>query len=50
MRLCWRMGVPADRLYPMDIDRIFASLDKIKPHIRKWWGTGSEIQQSCMIR
>ncbi|WP_353039750.1 ABC transporter substrate-binding protein [Mesorhizobium sp. M1300] len=38
-------GVPADQLYPMDIDRIFASLDKIKPHIRKWWGTGSEIQQ-----
>ncbi|WP_031251703.1 ABC transporter substrate-binding protein [Mesorhizobium sp. LSHC412B00] len=38
-------GVPADQLYPMDIDRIFTSLDKIKPHIRKWWGTGSEIQQ-----
>ncbi|MER8542943.1 ABC transporter substrate-binding protein [Mesorhizobium sp. M1334] len=38
-------GVPADQLYPMDIDRIFASLDKIKPHIRKWWGSGSEIQQ-----
>jgi putative spermidine/putrescine transport system substrate-binding protein len=29
----------------MDIDRIFASLDKIKPHIRKWWTSGSEIQQ-----
>ncbi|QRM33289.1 ABC transporter substrate-binding protein [Microvirga sp. VF16] len=38
-------GVPADKLYPMDIDRIFASLDKIKPHIRKWWTSGSEIQQ-----
>lgn len=38
-------GVPADKLYPMDIDRIFASLDKIKPHIRKWWTTGAEIQQ-----
>ncbi|RWJ02159.1 ABC transporter substrate-binding protein [Mesorhizobium sp.] len=38
-------GVPADQLYPMDIDRVFASLDKIKPHIRKWWGSGSEIQQ-----
>ncbi|MER8734571.1 ABC transporter substrate-binding protein [Mesorhizobium sp. M1227] len=38
-------GVPADQLYPMDIDRIFTSLDKIKPHIRKWWGSGSEIQQ-----
>ncbi|MER8710218.1 ABC transporter substrate-binding protein [Mesorhizobium sp. M1088] len=38
-------GVPADAFYPMDIDRVFASLDKIKPHIRKWWTTGSEIQQ-----
>ncbi|MER9533870.1 ABC transporter substrate-binding protein [Mesorhizobium sp. M0309] len=38
-------GVPADQLYPMDIDRIFTSLDKIKPHVRKWWGSGSEIQQ-----
>lgn len=38
-------GVPADAIYPMDIDRVFASLDKIKPHIRKWWANGSEIQQ-----
>ncbi|MFK4495983.1 putative spermidine/putrescine transport system substrate-binding protein [Bradyrhizobium japonicum] len=38
-------GVAADQLYPMSIDRIFASLDRIKPHIRKWWVSGSEIQQ-----
>ncbi|MFQ3459531.1 ABC transporter substrate-binding protein [Bradyrhizobium sp. UFLA01-814] len=38
-------GVAAGALYPMDIDRIFASLDKIKPHIRKWWTNGSMIQQ-----
>lgn len=38
-------GVAIDKLYPMDIDRIFASLDKIKPHVRKWWSSGSEIQQ-----
>lgn len=38
-------GLDLDKLYPMDIDRIFASLDKIKPHIRKWWTNGSEIQQ-----
>lgn len=41
-------GVSPDKLYPMDIDRVFASLDKIKPHIRKWWGAGSEIQQLMM--
>ncbi|UCI31894.1 ABC transporter substrate-binding protein [Mesorhizobium sp. B4-1-4] len=38
-------GVSPDAIYPMDFDRIFKSLDKIKPHIRKWWGTGSEVQQ-----
>ncbi|WOH52483.1 ABC transporter substrate-binding protein [Bradyrhizobium sp. sBnM-33] len=38
-------GVPMDAIYPMDIDRIFASLDKIKPHIRKWWTAGAEILQ-----
>lgn len=38
-------GVPANKLYPLDIDRAFASLDKIKPHIRKWWTSGAEILQ-----
>ncbi|MCK1293181.1 ABC transporter substrate-binding protein [Bradyrhizobium sp. 30] len=38
-------GVPADALYPMDIDRVFASLDKIRPHIRKWWASGAEVLQ-----
>ncbi|WP_348637520.1 ABC transporter substrate-binding protein [Bradyrhizobium sp. ISRA443] len=38
-------GVPVDKLYPMDIDRIFSSLDKIKPHVVKWWTSASEIQQ-----
>ncbi|MFQ6163450.1 ABC transporter substrate-binding protein [Sinorhizobium meliloti] len=38
-------GVAPEKLYPLDIDRAFASLDKIKPHVRKWWTTGSEVQQ-----
>lgn len=38
-------GVPVDKIYPMDIDRVFTSLDKIKPYVRKWWNSGSEIQQ-----
>lgn len=38
-------GVPMNSLYPMDIDRVFASLDKIKPYIRRWFATGSEYQQ-----
>lgn len=38
-------GVPMDKLYPLDVDRAFRSLDKIKPHIRKWWKVGSEQMQ-----
>ncbi|WOH57653.1 ABC transporter substrate-binding protein [Bradyrhizobium sp. BWC-3-1] len=38
-------GVAPDAIYPMNIDRVFASLDKIKPYIRKFWANGSEIQQ-----
>ncbi|MDA0703253.1 MAG: ABC transporter substrate-binding protein [Proteobacteria bacterium] len=38
-------GVPMDQLYPLNIDRVFASLDKIKPHITKWWKEGAEGQQ-----
>lgn len=34
-------GVPADKLYPIDIDRAFKSLSRIKPHIKKFWDTGA---------
>lgn len=29
-------GVAPDKIYPMDLDRAFRSLARIKPHIRKW--------------
>jgi len=29
-------GVPAESVYPCDIERAFRSLDKLKPHIRQW--------------
>ena len=29
-------GVPAKQLYPMDVDRAFRSLDRIKPYVAKW--------------
>ncbi|MES1926682.1 ABC transporter substrate-binding protein [Salinisphaera sp. T31B1] len=29
-------GVAPDALYPLDIERGFAALDRIKPHVRKW--------------
>lgn len=34
-------GVPPDKLYPLDIAKAFASYDKIKPSVVKWWETGA---------
>ena len=34
-------GVPADKLYPLDLDKAFASYDKVKPDVVKWWETGA---------
>jgi putative spermidine/putrescine transport system substrate-binding protein len=38
-------GVAADKVYPIDMDRAFASLDKIKPHIDVWWTGGAQTTQ-----
>lgn len=38
-------GVPLDKLYPLDIDRAFKSLDKIKSHIAVWWTGGAQSTQ-----
>jgi len=38
-------GVPMDQLYPLDIDRAFASLDRIKDHITVWWTAGAQSTQ-----
>ena len=37
-------GVPADKLYPLDIDRAFKKLDSIKADI-VWWTGGAQSQQ-----
>ncbi|RWB69910.1 ABC transporter substrate-binding protein [Mesorhizobium sp.] len=29
-------GVPPQSLYPLDVERAFAKLDKMKPHVAKW--------------
>lgn len=34
-------GVPPDKVYPIDIDKAFASLAKIKPDVDKWWTAGA---------
>jgi len=38
-------GVPPDKLYPLDLDRAFRSLDRIKPHVSVWWTTGAQPGQ-----
>ena len=38
-------GVPPDKLYPMDVDRAFKSMDRIKKHIKVWWTQGTQSQQ-----
>jgi putative spermidine/putrescine transport system substrate-binding protein len=34
-------GVPPDKIYPIDIEKAFASYDKIKSSVVKWWETGA---------
>ena len=39
-------GVAVEDLYPLDVDRAFEVLDRVKSSIVKWWGSGSEIFQT----
>jgi putative spermidine/putrescine transport system substrate-binding protein len=34
-------GVPMDKVYPIDIDRAFKSMSRIKPAVPKFWDTGA---------
>jgi putative spermidine/putrescine transport system substrate-binding protein len=38
-------GVPADKLYPLDVDRAFKKLEEIKPDIAVWWTSGGQSAQ-----
>jgi putative spermidine/putrescine transport system substrate-binding protein len=38
-------GVAIDALYPLDVDRAFKSLDRIRPSVEKFWTTGAQIPQ-----
>jgi len=38
-------GVATDQVYPCDIDRALASLDKIKPAVDVWWNSGAQVEQ-----
>ena len=38
-------GVKDSEFYPLDVDRAFRALDRIKPHIKTWWSDNSLSQQ-----
>jgi putative spermidine/putrescine transport system substrate-binding protein len=38
-------GVTDSAFYPIDVERAFRSLDRIKPHIKTWWADNSLSQQ-----
>ncbi len=38
-------GVSPSQLFPYDLDRAFASLDKIKNDVRVWWTAGPQARQ-----
>ena len=34
-------GVPMDKIFPIDIERAFKSMSRVKPFIKKFWDTGA---------
>jgi putative spermidine/putrescine transport system substrate-binding protein len=38
-------GVPMDKLYPLDMDRAFKSLGRLKPNVKVWWDSGAQSAQ-----
>ncbi|BBK29853.1 ABC transporter substrate-binding protein [Allostella humosa] len=38
-------GVPVDKLYPLDVDRAFKAMDRIKKDVAVWWSAGAQPPQ-----
>ncbi|MGG1662500.1 ABC transporter substrate-binding protein [Brevibacillus sp. NRS-1366] len=38
-------GVEPENLYPLDVDRAFQSLDKLKKNVKVWWEAGAQPPQ-----
>ncbi|MGC5325941.1 ABC transporter substrate-binding protein [Brevibacillus sp. SYSU BS000544] len=38
-------GVAPDKLYPLDVDRALASLNKVKKDVKVWWDAGAQPPQ-----
>jgi len=43
-------GVPKDKIFPIDIDRAFKSMSRVKPYIKKFWDTGALSAQMLADR
>lgn len=41
-------GVPADSVYPIDIDRALAKVAELKPLVARWWVAGADAPQSLI--
>ena len=35
-------GVPMDKIYPIDMERAFNVMGRLRSHVSKWWTTGAE--------
>lgn len=40
-------GVPMDKVYPIDIDRAFRSMSRIKPAVTKFWAPAPPCRHRC---
>jgi len=38
-------GVAKDKVYPIDMDRALAKIEKLKPDVAVWWNSGAQTQQ-----
>jgi putative spermidine/putrescine transport system substrate-binding protein len=43
-------GVALEDLYPLDIDRAFAKMEELKPHVPQWWGSGAQPGQMLVSK
>ncbi|MBV9405408.1 MAG: extracellular solute-binding protein, partial [Acidobacteriaceae bacterium] len=41
-------GVPRDKIYPIDQDKAYAELDKLKKDVGVWWTTGAQSVQAVV--
>jgi len=41
-------GVAPGAVYPANLDRAFASLNRIKPKVDVWWNSGAQVEQMLM--